>query len=57
MKLIWDNCHQLTREEILSNACINTCFAYYEWDELDEWLQVIIQENLLTRSGGLVSIS
>ncbi len=57
MKLLWDNCHKQTREGILSNACINTRFANYEWDELEEWLKVLIQDNLLLRSGGLVSIS
>lgn len=57
MKIHWDDLHRLSREEILSGACVNTRFAYYDWDELEEWLRGIIQENLSLRSGGLVSIT
>ena len=57
MKLNWDNLHFQTREEILLNACINTKLAHYDWDEIDIWLQEIINKNLLLRSGGLVNLA
>ncbi len=56
MKLYWNTLHQLSREEILGNACLQSRFAFYEWEELDEWIRDIIQENVLARSGGLVQV-
>lgn len=50
LKLNWNTLHKMTREEILSGACINTKFANYEWCEIETWLQLLIIECLEERS-------
>ena len=57
MILQWENLHIMSREEILATACVNTRFAHYDWDELEVWMRVIIQETLSLRSGGLVKLT
>ncbi|KKK79405.1 hypothetical protein LCGC14_2833870 [marine sediment metagenome] len=56
MNLHWDTLHEQSREEILANACINTRFAHYEWDEMELWIQQIIKANMQFRSRGTVLI-
>ncbi len=50
LELHWDTLDAQTKEEILSNACINERFQHYEWGELDNWLKLLILENFERRS-------
>jgi hypothetical protein len=56
LKLQWDNLNMDLKEQILSDACINSRFAYYEWCELDEWLKAILIDNINMRSKNTVSL-
>ena len=59
MKVIlhWDELHTMSREEILSGACINSRFAYYAWDEIENWMKAIIQSTLANRSNQTVYLA
>lgn len=56
MTLHWNDLHILAREELLYGACINTRFAHQEWEELEDWLKILIQGSLERRSNKLVSV-
>ena len=53
--LHWNGSHEL-REQLLSNACMQSRLAYYEWDELEEWERELIREQLETRTNLTVTI-
>jgi hypothetical protein len=56
LNLKWDNIDFDTKVQILSNACLNTRFAYYKWDEIEEWIQFMIKDNMEVRSKKTVTI-
>lgn len=56
LELHWDTLDSQTKEEILSKVCVNEKFRHYEWCELDNWLQLIITDNLETRSHKTVTL-
>ena len=56
INLKWDSIDQQSREEILSGACLNSRFAYYEWCELEMWIQEIVLDSLKRRSHNTVTV-
>ena len=56
LELHWGTLDNQTREEILSNACVSERLRHYEWDEIDNWLKVILIDNMEARSHSTVTI-
>jgi len=56
LNLTWDNLDLQAREEILTEACVQSRFAHYKWHEIDYWLRDIIMDSIELRSKGTVTI-
>ena len=44
------------REEICYGACISQKLAVKSWEELDEWLQLMLSDSLERRSKGKLQL-
>jgi len=54
--LHWDGLDKQSRQEVLLSACLNERLQHDSWLEMDEWIRIIIQDNLSARSKGTVTI-
>ncbi len=56
LELRWNTLHNQTKEEILSNACINERFQHYEFMEMEEWERLILVDSMEKRSHHTVTL-
>jgi len=57
IELHWDTLDNQTKEELLSNACLQERLRHYEWSEFDNWVKLLIIDNLEKRSHSTVTIT
>ena len=56
LELHWDTLNHLTKDELLSGACLQGGLRHYEWNEIDRWLQQLIIDSLERRSHSTTTI-
>ena len=57
LKLSWNKLHILARQEICWGACVSEKMADKSWEELDRWLQVLLEYSTELRSRGKLKLS
>ncbi len=54
VKLNWNKLHVLARQEICWGACVSEKIADKSWEELDKWLQILLEYSTELRSKGKI---
>lgn len=56
LKLNWNKLHIQSRQEICLGACVSEKMACKSWEELDRWLQSLLEYSTESRSKGRIQL-
>lgn len=56
LKLDWNMLHIQSRLEICLGACVSEKMAHKSWEELDRWLQALLEYSTKLRSSGKIQL-
>jgi hypothetical protein len=56
LKLNWNKLHIQSRQEICLGACVSEKMARKSWEELDRWLQALLEYSTELRSKGKIQL-
>ena len=55
LMLDWNQAHILSRRELCWSTGVVSQIALEKWDQIDPWLQEVLEANLNRKTGGVVS--
>ena len=56
LKLEWNQLHIQSRQELCFGACMYEALASKPWDELEEWIQMLIVDSVASRTSRRVEL-
>ena len=56
MKMSWNEMHIQSREAICWSACLSESFGTKLWEELEEWVRVMLADYIASRSNQAVQL-
>jgi len=57
LKMNWNDMHIQSRRAICWNACLSEFFGVKRWEELEEWVQMLLADYVASRSNQTVQLS